>query len=76
MTDSWLSPKRGNIVKAFCDYWASLLAFLFTYINVTGQIPVGCKNSVAIPLFRKGDSINPATFSPINVTDIGCKLHT
>lgn len=52
-----------------------MLASLLNYINATGQIVVAWKDSVAIPIFKKGNSSIPTNFSPKSPIDIVYKLY-
>ena len=64
-----------EVLKADPEWWAPLLATLFTMVNKTGQIPVAWRNATIVPIYKKGCHLNPANYRPINLLSIIGKLY-
>lgn len=65
-----------EVYKNNIDWWAPVLAKVFTYINSTGIIPEGWRKSVIFPIFKKGDRSKPHNYRPISLLNISSKIYT
>ena len=64
-----------ELLKTFPEWWASLLAALFTVINKTGLMPDSWTNAILVPVFKKGDRLLPSNYRPISLLSIVGKLY-
>uniref|UniRef100_A0A670JBD8 ribonuclease H n=1 Tax=Podarcis muralis TaxID=64176 RepID=A0A670JBD8_PODMU len=58
------------------SWWAPILASLFTTINATLKIPPNWKQSIVIPIHKKGDPQDPRNYRPISLLDISYKVYS
>lgn len=65
-----------EVYKNNSEWWAPILAKLFTYINDTGIFPDSWKQSIIFPIHKKGDATNPQNYCPISLLDISLKIYT
>uniref|UniRef100_A0A803T6E7 Reverse transcriptase domain-containing protein n=1 Tax=Anolis carolinensis TaxID=28377 RepID=A0A803T6E7_ANOCA len=65
-----------EIFKNFPEWWAPILAKVFTQINNSGLIPEGWKQSIVVPIYKKGDKQDPNNYRPISLLDIDSKLYS
>ena len=65
-----------DLFKAFSDWWAPVLAKVFTQINKLGKMPSGWKSSIIVPIFKKGDRTGPQNYRPISLLDVSPKLYS
>ncbi|XP_062831915.1 ras-GEF domain-containing family member 1A isoform X1 [Anolis carolinensis] len=65
----------AELFKTHLDWWAPLLAGLFTHINNICQIPVGWKMAIVVPVYKKGNKKDPGSYRPISLIDIVAKIY-
>uniref|UniRef100_A0A670J8Y1 Reverse transcriptase domain-containing protein n=1 Tax=Podarcis muralis TaxID=64176 RepID=A0A670J8Y1_PODMU len=64
-----------EILKANVEWWAPVLAALFTSINQAAIIPEDWGLAIIIPIFKKGNRTEPANYRPISLLSIISKLY-
>lgn len=73
------APGADNIspelLKANIDWWAPVLATLFTSIDQTAIIPEDWGLAIIVPIFKKGCKLDPANYRPISLLSIISKLY-
>ena len=68
----FISP---DLLKSNIDWWAPILASLFTYIDQTAQIPYDWGLAIIIPIFKKGLRSEPSNYRPISLLNVISKLY-
>ena len=66
----------AELLKSNVDWWAPLLANLFTYIDQTGVIPEEWGLAIVIPIYKKNSRSDPNNYRPISLINTICKLYT
>ena len=54
-------------IKNNLEFWALVLASLFTYIDTTGHIPENWGFAIIVPIFKKEKRDDPANYRPISL---------
>lgn len=71
------SPGIDGVPPVFLDrsgpMMIALLCDLLTESMVSGEIPEKWRKSVVVPIFKKGDRLDPSNYRPISLTSIPCK---
>ena len=65
----------SDLIKYAPQWWAPFLAELFTKVNSQGQVPKYWTQSHIVPIYKKGDKLNPNNFRPISLLSIPGKLY-
>lgn len=64
----------SDMIKAVPHWWANILAHLFTWVENSGIIPNSWRQSVIIPIFKKGDRDFPSDYRPISFLSVSGKI--
>ena len=64
-----------ELIKNNCEWWAPILANLFTYIDQNAHMPSEWGTAIIIPIYKKGKKDNPANYRPISLQPIISKLY-
>lgn len=68
----------NEIIKASLDRTVHILTKLFNLILITGHYPKNWKSSISIPIYKKGDPLNPSNYRGItlssNLSKLFCKV--
>ena len=62
------------LFKMLADWLAEPLAAIFCLIMQNGELPEIWKTAFVIPIYKGGNSSDPANYRPISLTCVGCKL--
>ncbi|XP_061466038.1 EF-hand calcium-binding domain-containing protein 4A isoform X3 [Rhineura floridana] len=65
-----------EIFKNFSDWWAPILAHLFSRINESGIIPDGWRRNIIVPIYKRSDPFNPSNYRPISLLNVALKLYS
>lgn len=66
----------AEAIKQHPIWWAKILAKIFDAINATGQIPTSWKESIIIPIYKKGPPEDPGNYRNISLLSIIGKIYT
>lgn len=66
----------AELLKAQINWWAPVLANLFSYIDKTTEIPKDWGLAIIVPIFKKGNPSDPSNYRPISLLNVICKLYT
>uniref|UniRef100_A0A803TZ01 Reverse transcriptase domain-containing protein n=1 Tax=Anolis carolinensis TaxID=28377 RepID=A0A803TZ01_ANOCA len=66
----------AELFKNNRDWWAQLLAGLFSHINNSCSIPRGWQMSIIVPIHKNGEKTNPKNYRPISLIDITAKIYS
>lgn len=65
-----------KLFKYFLDWWAPILAKLFSQINTIGVLPLRWKLSIVVPLYKHGDKLLPSSYLPISLLDTVSRMYS
>ena len=65
----------GEWLKSNPDFWAPILAGLFSTAIASGILPESWKQAVVAPIYKKGDPCLPENYRPISLLSIVGKLY-
>lgn len=63
----------GDLFKSYIDLWAPLLTLHLNSV-ANGHLPLTWSQSIIVPVFKKGNSLDPACFRPISLIDSEVKI--
>lgn len=65
----------SELFKTNIDWWATLMAGLFTQMNKTGCVPKDWKLSIIVTINKEVGQKNPKNYRPITLIDIPVKIY-
>ncbi|XP_015271973.1 PREDICTED: unconventional myosin-VI, partial [Gekko japonicus] len=65
-----------ELLKAEKDWWATLLASLFTFIDETDLTPKDSVMAIVVPFHKKGKKEDPSNYRPVSLLSTISKLYT
>ena len=64
----------NKVLNELANELASPLTALFSQSITSGDIPKDWTNALVTPVFKKGNTHNPANYRPVSLTCVVCKL--
>ncbi|XP_061472647.1 uncharacterized protein LOC133380093 [Rhineura floridana] len=65
-----------EFLKEHLDWWAPILAALFTAIDQSICIPDDWQMAIVVPIYKKGKRADPSNYRPISLLSVISRLYT